>query len=63
MQFDNWQAFLQMGGYGFYVWASIGLSLFVLAIIMLVPVWHYRKLLKQQQRIERYAERLPQSEL
>lgn len=34
MKFDTWSAFWAMGGYGFYVWLSFGLTL--LALIGLV---------------------------
>ncbi|MCC2614792.1 heme exporter protein CcmD [Aestuariibacter halophilus] len=26
MQFDSWQAFVDMGGYGFFVWLSFGVT-------------------------------------
>lgn len=34
MFFQSWSDFINMGGYGFYVWLSYGLSL--LAIVMLI---------------------------
>lgn len=34
MFFESWSELLDMGGYGFYVWLSYGLSL--LAIVMLI---------------------------
>lgn len=33
MQFESVSAFLDMGGYGFYVWLSFGVSLLALAIL------------------------------
>jgi len=34
MQFDSFSAFLDMGGYGFYVWLSFGVStVLILALI------------------------------
>jgi heme exporter protein D len=34
MKFDSWSAFWAMGGYGFYVWLSFGLTM--LALVGLV---------------------------
>ena len=53
MSFDSWQAFFAMGGYAFYVWASFGLTLLVLGLIMLGPVWRHKQLLRDQARLER----------
>ena len=30
MPFDSWQAFWEMGGYGFYVWLSFAVTLLVM---------------------------------
>ena len=57
MSFDSWYAFFAMGGYAFYVWASLCLTLLVLGYIMLSPVLRYRQLLRLQARMERRAER------
>jgi len=35
MQFDSFSAFLDMGGYGFYVWLSYGVS-FALILLLFV---------------------------
>ncbi len=35
MQFDSFSAFLDMGGYGFYVWLSFGVSA-VLILVLIV---------------------------
>ena len=57
MSFDSWYAFFAMGGYAFYVWASLGLTLLVLGYIMLSPVLRHRQLLRLQARMKRRAER------
>jgi heme exporter protein D len=44
MSFSNWQEFLAMGGYGFYVWASFGLTALVLGTVMLAPLQRHRAL-------------------
>ncbi|QHJ13420.1 hypothetical protein FX988_03681 [Paraglaciecola mesophila] len=33
MQFESFSAFLDMGGYGFYVWLSFGVSLLALGVL------------------------------
>ncbi|MFQ3289022.1 MAG: heme exporter protein D [Alteromonadaceae bacterium] len=35
MQFDSFSAFLAMGGYGFYVWLSYGISALLLIILVI----------------------------
>ena len=54
MQFDSISAFLDMGGYGFYVWLSYGASIIALALLVLASVNSHKKI-KQQivQRIKR----------
>ena len=39
MFFESWQDFLQMGGYGFYVWLSYGISF---AAIVILAIQSYR---------------------
>ena len=39
MFFESWQDFLQMGGYGFYVWLSYGISF---AVIVILAIQSYR---------------------
>jgi len=35
MQFDSFSAFLAMGGYGFYVWLSYGVTALLLVILLI----------------------------
>jgi len=37
MQFDTWLNFIHMGGHGFYVWLSFGISILVLLINIVSP--------------------------
>ena len=39
MFFESWQDFLKMGGYGFYVWLSYGISF---AAIVILAIQSYR---------------------
>ncbi|MDH3468098.1 MAG: heme exporter protein CcmD [Gammaproteobacteria bacterium] len=42
--------FFHMGGYGFYVWTSYGLALFVLIANACVAYWQHRRLLGSARR-------------
>lgn len=42
------QEFFAMGGYGFYVWTSYGLTLVVLAANVVIPIRQRRQFLRQQ---------------
>lgn len=35
MQFDNFASFLDMGGYGFYVWLSFGVSAALIVLLII----------------------------
>ena len=50
MFFQSWSDLLNMGGYGFYVWLSYGLS--VLLIMALVIQSAYKKCSKKEKRYE-----------
>ena len=57
MQFDSFSAFLAMGGYGFYVWLSFGVTLIAMGVIAvhshLQHRWLLKKVLDEQARRER----------
>lgn len=56
MKFDSFQAFIDMGGYGFYVWLSYGVSLLLLAILVFSSIQSHKniqKLILQKQKRER----------
>ncbi len=65
MQFDSFQDFLHMGGYGFYVWLSFGVSaLAMLAIVVdsiLAKTRVHEALKAQQARAERIRKSKNQS--
>ena len=57
-QFENFDAFLSMGGHGPYVWAAYGLSLTIMAWLALAPLRRQRVLLAAlRQRIQAQGER------
>ncbi len=47
MQFDSFSAFLDMGGYGFFVWLSYGVSITALALLVFSSLSSHKKI-KQQ---------------
>jgi heme exporter protein D len=64
MQFDSISAFFNMGGYGFYVWLSYGVSFAVLALLVFSSITGHKKI-KQQiaQRQKREAKLRQAAEL
>ncbi|GAA6184078.1 MULTISPECIES: heme exporter protein CcmD [Alteromonadaceae] len=45
-QFDSWQAFWQMGGYGFYVWLAFGVSFLAVFLVVYESIWAKKQLIK-----------------
>lgn len=43
----NWEVFLEMGGYGFYVWTAYGVTFAVLLLNILWPIMQRKQLLRQ----------------
>ncbi|MFQ1021959.1 heme exporter protein CcmD [Avibacterium paragallinarum] len=50
MFFESVSDFLNMGGYGFYVWLSYGLSFFALASLIVQGMLRKKTLIKEIQR-------------
>ena len=44
MAFDSFSDFLSMGGYGFFVWLSFGVSLVAMLLLVVESRWAYRQL-------------------
>lgn len=56
MQFDSISAFLDMGGYGFYVWLSYGVTALTLGLLVVASVQQHKSIKKQiAQRQKREA--------
>lgn len=53
MNWGSFSAFLHMGGYGFYVWGSFGLSFALFALELLLLSKRRRTLLKRLSQIQR----------
>jgi len=46
MQFDSFSAFINMGGYGFYVWLSFGVATALLLILIFSSILGHKKVIK-----------------
>lgn len=57
MSFASWSEFFAMGGYALYVWLSYGISLLVLAAVMLAPVLRHRQIKREIEREQRRLKR------
>ncbi|HSH29642.1 MAG TPA: heme exporter protein CcmD [Thiohalobacter sp.] len=49
------KAFIEMGGYGTYVWSAYGIAALVLAVTALAPLRQHRKLIARLARRARRA--------
>jgi heme exporter protein D len=58
MQFDSFSAFITMGGYGFYVWLSYGVSLLALALLVLSSITDHKKIKQQIAQREKRENKL-----
>jgi heme exporter protein D len=47
MQFDSFSAFLDMGGYGFYVWLSFGVSAALLLALLINSLMGHKQTIKK----------------
>ncbi|PCI53061.1 MAG: heme exporter protein CcmD [Gammaproteobacteria bacterium] len=46
MRFDSFSAFIDMGGYGFYVWLSYGVAAALLLILLLTSITGHKQVIK-----------------
>ncbi len=46
MQFDSFSAFLNMGGYGFYVWLSFGVSAVLIIALIFNSLMGHKQVIK-----------------
>lgn len=57
MHFDSFSAFIDMGGYGFYVWASFVVTFAGIGLLFVEQKWRKKQLkldvTKENQRIQR----------
>ncbi|WP_109078226.1 heme exporter protein CcmD [Aggregatibacter kilianii] len=60
MFFQSWSDFIDMGGYGFYVWLSYGLSLLAIVVLIVQSLAGKSAVLKSIKREQQREARLQQ---
>ena len=60
MFFESWSELLDMGGYGFYVWLSYGLSLLAIVVLIVQSLAGKSTVLKSIKREQQREARLQQ---
>ena len=61
MQFDSFSAFLAMGGYGFYVWLSYGVTALLLIILFIASKSHNKKVVAHIRARQKREQKLRQA--
>lgn len=61
MFFQSWSDFINMGGYGFYVWLSYGISFVAMIILAIQSVKGRKTVLKEVLREQQREARLNQA--
>lgn len=61
MFFQSWSDFINMGGYGFYVWLSYGISFVAMIILAIQSVKGRKTVLKEVLREQQRETRLNQA--
>lgn len=57
MSFSSWSEFFHMGGYALYVWLAYGVTVTVLSVLVLAPLWRHRRLRQDMARRRRLQQR------
>ena len=56
MRWESWSEFWAMGGYGVYVWGSMGVTALLLALEVMQARWAHRAVLHQLKAEQAVAE-------
>lgn len=60
MQFESFSDFIAMGGYGFYVWLSYGISTLLLILVIFNSLFNHKKIIRKlalrQQREQKLSQ-------
>ncbi|PVZ81969.1 heme exporter protein CcmD [Serratia sp. S1B] len=59
--FNSWSSFFAMGGYGFYVWLAVAVTLFSLLGLLTHTWWQRKQLLAEIRRQAAREQRIRQS--
>lgn len=58
MQFDSISAFIDMGGYGFYVWLSYGVTAILLIGLFINSIYGHKKIIQQINQRQKREQKL-----
>lgn len=61
MQFSSFSEFVAMGGHGFYVWLSYGVSITLLALLVFFSITKNKNIISQIKRRQLREEKLKQA--
>ncbi|AJJ63045.1 heme exporter protein CcmD [Yersinia aldovae] len=61
--FDSWMAFFMMGGYAFYVWLAVAVTVLSLLGLWVHTCWQHKQLLADIQRRQAREQRIRQAQL
>lgn len=57
MSFESFDAFINMGGHGLYVWLSYGVGLCIFLIAFIAPIIKRKSVLKELSQLQRRKHR------
>lgn len=61
MQFKSFAEFIEMGGYGFYVWLAFGFTLVVFGLLTVLSLRKQKQLLAEVQQMLNREQRIEQA--
>lgn len=61
MQFSSFAEFIAMGGHGFYVWLSYGVSIALLVLLVFFSITKNKSIINQIQKRQQREEKLKQA--
>ena len=54
MNFDSFSAFIEMGGYGLYVWSAYAITLVVFVYNITRPILMRKQAIREQKRLQQH---------
>jgi heme exporter protein D len=54
MNFDSFSAFIEMGGYGLYVWSAYSITLVVIVYNISRPILMRKQVIREQKRMQQH---------
>jgi heme exporter protein D len=61
--FSSWQAFFEMGGYGFFVWLAASVAVLSLCSLIVHTLFQRKRLLTEIKRRQQREQRIEQAKL